>query len=50
METWISIWTVIFVLTLLVFTALLVVIAIGGWADIKAMFATLEAQEEHEKL
>ena len=48
MDMWINIWTVVFALTLLVFAGLVIVIAIGGWSDIKAMFATLESQEKSD--
>lgn len=49
MDIWINIWTAVFALTILVFGTLVVVVGIGGWADIKAMFKTLDAQDDAEE-
>ena len=49
MDIWINIWTVVFALTILVFGTLVVVVGIGGWADIKAMFRTLDAHDDSEE-
>ena len=49
MDTWITIWTVVFALTLLVFSVLVIVVGIGGWPDIKAMFTALDSQNDSEE-
>ena len=51
MNFWINFWTVFFFLSLAIFAGLAVVVAIGGFFDIKALFKSLteEAKELKEK-
>ena len=44
--TWLDFWTLLLVLTLLLFTVLAVVVAIGGFFDIRRMFRTLAKNEK----
>lgn len=39
MNFWITLWTIVFALGMVIFTGVAIVVAIGGPADIKAMFA-----------
>lgn len=49
MDVWSTIWTVIFAVTILVYTGLVAVVTVGGWSDIQAMFKQLdEAADDHE--
>jgi len=48
MAFWISVWTIVFIVTLIVFSCLVVVIAIGGWGDIKSMLNSLDRDESSD--
>ena len=45
--TWLDFWTVLLVLTLGLFAVLTVVVAIGGFFDIRRMFRTLAKNGEN---
>ena len=47
MNFWILLWKVLFVAAITVFAAMSVWVTIGGWQDIKTLFARLD--EEHQK-
>ncbi len=49
MGNWLVVWTVVLTLTLLVFSVLVVVVALGGWSDIKAMFRALDADDDGDE-
>lgn len=49
METWITIWTVVFVATLTVFAGMAVWVTIGGFQDLKAMFRDLKAERDPDE-
>ena len=48
METWTTIWTVVFVATIVVFAGMAVWVTIGGFQDLKAMFRDLKADREQD--
>ncbi len=45
--TWLDFWTVLLVLTLALFSVLAVVVAIGGFFDIRRMLRTLAKNAEN---
>ncbi len=47
MEFWILFWKIIFIVTILAFSGMAVWVAVGGYQDVKKMFARLE--ESHRK-
>jgi len=47
MTFWILLWKILFVAAIAVFAGMSVWVTIGGWQDIKTLFARLE--EEHQK-
>ena len=47
MSFWATFWTAVFALTILVYCGLVVVVTIGGWKDVRAMFKTLDQQHEN---
>jgi hypothetical protein len=49
MNPWLTIWTCILVGGIGVFAVLTVVVAIGGFADIRAMLRDLDEQHREEK-
>jgi len=44
MEFWIKLWTVVLIAGLSIFATLAVVVSIGGFFDIRALFKNIEAQ------
>jgi hypothetical protein len=53
MQFWISFWTAVLIAAVAIFTGLAVVVAIGGFFDVKAMFRTIlthhaEEDEPHQ--
>ena len=46
MDAWATFWGGLLVTVLVVFAGLSIVIAIGGFFDIKALLATIDAQHE----
>jgi hypothetical protein len=46
MNMWATFWGVVLVLVLTVFAILAVVVAIGGFSDVKSLFATIVSQHE----
>ena len=46
MITWELFWAVLFVVTMAVFFVLSVVVAVGGFYDVKAMFRNLRARND----
>jgi hypothetical protein len=47
---WATIWAVVLVVTLVLFAVLAVVVTIGGFKDVLAMFRELDAQHEQPDL
>ena len=48
MDTWATFWGVLFVLVLAVFALLAVVVTIGGFFDVRAMFRTINDQHHED--
>ena len=46
MNMWATFWGIVLVLVLTIFAILAVVVAIGGFADVKSLFATIASQHE----
>ena len=44
MSGWATFWAVLLIVVLAIFALLTIVIAIGGFFDIKALFSTIERQ------
>lgn len=44
MENWITFWTWLLVIVLLIFFGLIVVVAVGGFFDLKILFRTINKQ------
>ena len=44
MDFWVWFWGSIFTVTLVLYAGLVLVIAVGGWKDIRAMFRNLDQQ------
>lgn len=49
MEFWQGFWTVLLVVSLTAFAGLAVVVSIGGFFDVKALFKRLEDQHRDRK-
>lgn len=49
MDFWITFWAIVFAMTLLVYTGLVLVVTFGGWKDMRAMFHTLDVQHQEEE-
>ncbi len=49
MEFWITLWTLVLFGTMAIFTILAIVVTIGGFSDIKALFRTLKQGHEAEQ-
>lgn len=47
MDFWINFWTVFFFASLAVFAALAVVVTIGGFFNIRALFKSLTRRHDH---
>ncbi len=48
MAFWISFWAAVLGLGIAAFTVLAVVVTVGGFADVKAMFRNIERHHEQE--
>ncbi len=48
MNAWMTLWKVVFVVSLVVFAGMAVWVTIGGFADIKRMFARIEESHKAE--
>ncbi len=46
---WQTLWTIVLILGLLIFAVLSVVVAIGGYADLRALFRDIDAQHQSSK-
>ena len=46
MDFWISFWAIVLGLVLVLYAGLTVVVTLGGFVDVKAMFASLKRQHE----
>ena len=49
METWCNIWTITLLAGLGIFVVLAIVVAIGGFFDIRSLFKSIENQHKHQK-
>ena len=49
MDLWTTIWTVVFAATIFVYAGLVLVVTLGGWKDIRAMFEHLESNSDAEE-
>lgn len=49
MSFWPGFWTVFLLLTVIVFAGMAVVVAVGGFFDLKAMFRQLEKQQRRDR-
>ncbi len=49
MNFWINFWTIIFIVSLILFTVLAVVVSIGGFFNILSLFKTLTMQRDQEQ-
>ena len=49
MQFWINLWTIVFFVSLALFAGLAVVVAIGGFFNIKALFKKLSEENEPEE-
>ena len=50
MEFWIAMWTVVFVVCLLLFAGVAVYVSVGAIGDIKALFRKMERRDGGENL
>ena len=50
MNGWLVLWTAVLAAALLMFAALVVVVTIGGFVDIRVMLAGLQRQHDEEKI
>jgi hypothetical protein len=48
MAFWITFWGIVLALGLAAFSVLAVVVTVGGFADVKAMFRSIETHHEQE--
>ncbi len=48
MQAWINFWTILFLLATAGFAVLVLVVAIRGFADVLAMFRTIDAEHAAE--
>ncbi len=49
MDAWATFWGVLFVIVLVIFAVLAVVVTIGGFYDVKAMFQAINEQHQGEE-
>ena len=49
MDAWAIFWGLLFIAVLVVFTILTVVIAIGGYFDVKSLFRTIDKQHQEDE-
>ncbi len=50
METWMTVWKVVFIVVLAMFALLSIWVTIGGFKDIRELFAAMDAaQQEAEQ-
>ena len=49
MESWINFWGVVLIATLVIFAGLAVVISIGGFSDLKALFRSMDEQHREQE-
>ena len=48
MQAWTYVWAAVLAIGLAIFVGLAVVVTIGGWGDIRALFRTLREQHDEE--
>ena len=48
MESWATFWAIILIAVLLIFTVVVIKVAIGGFFDVKALFQNIDEQHEEE--
>ena len=48
MEFWITFWTVLFFFCIAIFAGVAVIVAVGGVADIRALFAGIDEKHREE--
>lgn len=44
--SWELFWTIVFAVTILVYSILVIIVTVGGWQDIQSMLKTLDEQDE----
>ena len=49
MQFWINLWTVVFFVSIALFAGLAIVVAIGGFFNIKSLFNTLNRETETDQ-
>ena len=49
MQFWINLWTIVFFVSITLFAGLAVVVAIGGFFNIKSLFKTLNSETEPDQ-
>ncbi len=49
MDAWATFWGWLFVIVLSIFALLSIVVAIGGFFDVKAMFKAINEQHDHDE-
>ncbi len=49
MDTWALFWGLLLIVVLVIFAALSVVITIGGFFDVKALFKSIDKQHSEKK-
>lgn len=49
MQFWINLWTVVFFVSIALYAGLVVVVAIGGFFNIKSLFKTLAQETEPDQ-
>ena len=50
MESWANLWAIVLLVVLVVFSIVSIVVAIGGFSDVKAMFTSMESGESDQEL
>jgi len=50
MEGWINFWGALLLVTLIIYTVLVLYVSLGGVADIRSMFKSLSRDEDSEDL
>jgi len=49
MDAWATFWGWLLILVLVIFTVLAIAITIGGFFDVRALFATIDKQHHEEE-
>ena len=48
MDTWAIFWAVVLIVVLIIFTGVSIVVGIGGFADVKALFRDIDKQHDED--